>query len=128
MGLLTQTGDISRKSFFFGSFLFLIVALTPDLLNFFNSIPLPVSSAAMMVSYLPLLWSSFFFLSQFTLNPRNVYRISLPLFSGIFLMTLPPSYLKDVSLLIRPLLGNGLLMGILMVLILERIIPWDRVK
>lgn len=128
IGLLTQTGDSSRKSFFVGSVLFLVVALTPDLLLFFNSIPLSVSSAAMLVSYLPLLWSSFFFLSQITLTPRNIYRIALPLFSGVFLMALPPSYLQDVPLLIRPLLGNGLLMGIIMVLLLERIVPWDRVK
>lgn len=128
IGLLTQTGDSSRRSFFIGSALFLIVAFTPDLIRFFNSIPLPVSSAAMMVSYLPLLWSSFFFLSQTTLNPRNIYRIALPIFVGLFLIALPPTYLQDVPLLFRPLLGNGLLMGIIMVLILESVVPWDRVK
>lgn len=128
VGLLTQTGDASRRSFFIGSALFLLVALTPALIHFFNSIPLPVSSAAMLVSYLPLLWSSFLFMSQTSLNPRNIYRIAMPVFSGLFLMTLPPVYLQDVPALIRPVVGNGLLMGILMVLLLERIVPWDRVK
>ncbi|MBJ9999686.1 uracil/xanthine transporter [Erwinia sp. S38] len=128
IGLLTQTGDSSRRSFLIGSILFLIVALTPDLIRFFNAIPLPVSSAAMMVSYLPLLWSSFYFLSQTSLNPRNIYRIALPIFSGLFLLALPPAYLQNVPVLIRPLLGNGLLMGIIMVLVLERLVPWERVK
>jgi len=128
VGLLTQTGDASRRSFFIGSALFLLVALTPGLIRFFNSIPLPVSSAAMMVSYLPLLWSSFLFMSQTSLNPRNIYRIAMPVFTGLFLMTLPPAYLQDVPALIRPIVGNGLLMGIIMVLLLERVMPWDRVK
>lgn len=128
IGLLTQTGDSSRRSFFIGSVLFLIVAFTPPFIRFFNSIPLSVSSAAMMVSYLPLLWSSFFFLSHTSLNARNIYRIAIPLFTGLFLMALPPVFLQDLPLLIRPLMGNGLLMGIVMVLILERIVPWDRVE
>jgi len=49
-------------------------------------------------------------------------------FTGLFLMTLPPAYLQDVPALIRPIVGNGLLMGIIMVLLLERVMPWDRVK
>lgn len=128
VGLLTQTGDASRRSFFIGSALFLLVALTPALIRFFNSIPLPVSSAAMLVSYLPLLWSSFLFMSQTSLNPRNIYRIAIPIFSGLFLMTLSPVYLQDVPALIRPIAGNGLLMGIIIVLLLERVMPWDRIK
>lgn len=128
IGLLTQTGDTSRRSFFIGSAIFLLVALSPPLVRFFNSIPLPVSSAAMMVSYLPLMWSSFSFLSQMSLNPRTVYRIALPIFTGLFLMALPPAYLQDVPAMIRPVLGNGLLLGILLVLILERIVPWERIR
>ncbi|EBN4581231.1 purine permease [Salmonella enterica] len=37
-------------------------------------------------------------------------------------------YLQDVPLTVRPLLSNGLLMGILLSLLLDNIIPWDRFK
>ncbi len=57
IGLLTQTGDYTRRSFIYGSVICLLVALVPALTRLFCSIPLPVSSAVMLVSYLPLLFS-----------------------------------------------------------------------
>ena len=53
IGLLTQTGDYTRRSFIYGSVICLLVALVPALTRLFCSIPLPVSSAVMLVSYLP---------------------------------------------------------------------------
>ncbi|XNN29499.1 solute carrier family 23 protein [Escherichia coli] len=58
IGLLTQTGDYTRRSFIYGSVICLLVALVPALTRLFCSIPLPVSSAVMLVSYLPLLFSA----------------------------------------------------------------------
>ncbi|HBK0978259.1 TPA: uracil/xanthine transporter, partial [Escherichia coli] len=52
IGLLTQTGDYTRRSFIYGSVICLLVALVPALTRLFCSIPLPVSSAVMLVSYL----------------------------------------------------------------------------
>lgn len=57
IGLLTQTGDSSRKSFICGSVLCLFVAIVTPLTRLFCAIPLAISSAVMLVSYLPLLYS-----------------------------------------------------------------------
>ncbi len=65
----------------------------------------------MLVSYLPLLFSALAFSQQITFTARNIYRLALPLFVGIFLMALPPVYLQDLPLTLRPLLSNGLLVG-----------------
>ena len=43
-------------------------------------------------------------------------------------MSLPPVYLQDVPLTLRPLLSNGLLVGILLSVLLDNIIPWERIK
>lgn len=67
IGLLTQTGDYTRRSFIYGSVICLLVALVPALTRLFCSIPLPVSSAVMLVSYLPLLFSALVFSQQITL-------------------------------------------------------------
>lgn len=50
----------------------------------------------MLVSYLPLLYSSLSFSKQITFTARNIYRLALPLFIGIFLMGLPPVYLQTL--------------------------------
>jgi len=128
VGLLTQTGDSSQKSFLYGALLFLIVAIVTPLTQFFCAIPLGVSSAVMLVSYLPLLFSSLVFSQQVKLTSRNIYRLALPLFVGLFLMSLPPVYLQDIPLTIRPLLSNGLLVGILFAVVVDNLIPWDRLK
>lgn len=119
IGLLTQTGDSSRKSFICGSALCLLVAIITPLTRLFCAIPLAISSAVMLVSYLPLLYSGLVFSQQITFTARNIYRLALPLFVGIFLMGLPPVYLQDLPLMIRPLLSNGLLVGILLAVLME---------
>lgn len=68
IGLLTQTGDYTRRSFIYGSVICLLVALVPALTRLFCSIPLPVSSAVMLVSYLPLLFP------RWCLASNNLYR------------------------------------------------------
>lgn len=128
IGLLTQTGDATRRSFIFGSAICLVVALMPPLTRLFSSIPLPVTSAVMLVSYLPLLFSALLFSQQINFTARNIYRLALPLFAGIFLMGLPPVYLQDLPLTLRPLLSNGLLVGILLAVLMDNLIPWDRLK
>ena len=116
IGLLTQTGDYTRRSFIYGSVICLLVALVPALTRLFCSIPLPVSSAVMLVSYLPLLFSALVFSQQITFTARNIYRLALPLFVGIFLMALPPVF------------SNGLLVGILLAVLMDNLIPWERIE
>ncbi|HBS6951712.1 TPA: uracil/xanthine transporter [Klebsiella pneumoniae] len=126
--LLTQTGDTSCRPFIIGCLCCLLVGLFTPLTHFFTTLPLPISSAVMLVSYLPLLYFSLSFSKQITFTARNIYRLALPLFVGIFLMGLPPVYLQTLPLTIRPLLGNGLLIGVLLAVAMENLIPWDRIK
>lgn len=128
IGLITQTEDSSRRSFIYGSLLCLLVATIAPLTRLFCSIPLAISSTVMLVSYLPLLYSSIIFSQQITFTARNIYRLALPLFVGIFVMGLPPVYLQDLPLTLRPLLSNGLLVGILLAVLMENLIPWERIK
>lgn len=127
VGLLTQTGDSSRQIFVFGSFGCVMVGINPYLTELFCRLPLPVISAVMLVSYLPLLFSSLLFSQQMTLTSRNIYRLALPLFTGLFLMGLSPVYLQDLPISLRPLLSNGLLVGILLAVAMDNFIPWKRI-
>ncbi len=128
IGLLTQTQDSSRHSFIIGSMIFLVVGMVTPLAQFFCSIPLTVSSAVMLASYLPLLFSSVLFINKIELNSRNIYRLAVPLFLGVFLMSMPSSFWQGVPITIRPLFSNGLLVGVLVAVFVENIIPWDNVK
>ncbi|WP_273840098.1 MULTISPECIES: uracil/xanthine transporter [Providencia] len=127
IGLITQTKDSSRISFVIGSVIFLCVGGIAVLTQFFRSLPLAIGSAVMLATYLPLLFSSFSFLTDMKLNARNIYRLALPIFVGIFLMSAPSAVLDSLPTMFSSLLGNGLLMGIIFALILENTIKWDKI-
>ncbi|MFG3611651.1 uracil/xanthine transporter [Rummeliibacillus stabekisii] len=126
IGFLSQTGILKRMPFILGGFMFLVMGLIPPLGHFFSLLPLSIGSAALFVSYLLLLNSSFAFFRQVKFNTINAYRSAVPLFVGIIIMTLPASYFESIPSVIRPLLSSGLLMGIILALLMENLIKWDR--
>ena len=50
IGLLTQTGETSRQPFIIGCLCCLLVGLFTPLTHFFTTLPLPISSAVMLLS------------------------------------------------------------------------------
>ncbi|AXI11194.1 uracil/xanthine transporter [Oceanobacillus zhaokaii] len=126
IGFLKQTGDIRRLPFVLGGFLFVLMGLIPPVGGFFSTLPLSVGSAVLFVSYVLLFHSSLDFFKQVKFNTVNVYRSAVPLFVGIIIMTMPASYFTTLPSIIRPLVSNGLLMGILLAIVLESIVDWDR--
>ena len=126
IGFLSQTGIIHRIPFVLGGFMFLVMGLIPPVGNFFSQLPLSIGSAALFVSYLLLLNSSLNFFKQVEFNTVNVYRSAVPLFVGIVIMTLPASYFITIPSIIRPVLSSGLLVGIILALLLENLINWDK--
>ncbi|WP_042849036.1 uracil/xanthine transporter [Providencia rettgeri] len=127
IGLITQTKDSSRLSFCIGSLILFCVGGVAILTQFFRSLPLAIGSAVMLATYLPLLFSSFSFLADIKLNARNIYRLALLIFIGIFLMSAPAAVLDSLPIMFSSLLGNGLLMGIILALVLENTINWDKI-
>ncbi|MGE8079612.1 uracil/xanthine transporter [Peribacillus loiseleuriae] len=125
IGFLSQTGIIRRMPFILGGFMFLVMGLIPPVGRFFSLLPLSIGSAVLFVAYLLLLNSSWAFFKQVEFNTLNVYRSAIPLFVGIVIMTFPASYFEPIPSFIRPLLSNGLLVGIMLGLILENAIKWD---
>ena len=126
IGFLSQTGIIHRIPFVLGGFMFLVMGLIPPVGHFFSQLPLSIGSAALFVSYLLLLNSSLNFFKQVEFNTVNVYRSAVPLFVGVVIMTLPASYFVTVPSIIRPVLSSGLLVGIILALLLENLINWDK--
>lgn len=126
IGFLSQTGILKRIPFILGGFMFFVMGLIPPIGQFFSQLPLSIGSAALFVSYLLLLNSSFAFFKQVEFNTINVYRSAIPLFVGIIIMTMPASYFASIPSVVRPLLSSGLLMGIILALLLENLFNWNR--
>ena len=127
IGFLRQTNIYDRLPFIIGSFLFFIMGVIEPIGSFFSTLPLSIGSAVLFVAYLQLFNSSIEFFKGISFNTLNVYRSAIPLFVGVIIMTLPASYFESIPTFIRPFTSNGLLMGIIIALILENMLNWDRI-
>lgn len=128
IGFLRQTGIYDRLPFFIGSFLFFLMGIIPPVGAFFTLLPLSIGSAVLLVAYAQLFLSSFDFLKQITLHSTNVYRVAIPIFVGGMIMTFPPSYFASFPVMLQPFLSNGLLVGIVLAIVLENIVDWEKVS
>lgn len=128
IGFLRQTRIVDRLPFIIGSSLFFSMGLLPPVGMFFTHLPLSIGSAVLFVAYLQLFLSSYDFLKQISLNSSNVYRVAIPTFVGAMIMTFPPHYFASFPIMLQPFLSNGLLVGILLAILLENVIDWERIK
>lgn len=119
IGFLNQTKIFDRLPFIIGGAIFMLMGIIPAISNLMAKLPLSIGSAVLFVTYLRLLQSSLQYFAQIQLNPANIYRLAVPLFVGICFMSFPSSYFESVPGMLRPLVSNGLLVGILLSLIIE---------
>ncbi len=121
IGFLSQTRILERLPFILGGLMFIVMGIIPAIGNLMVKMPLSVGSAALLVAYMRLLQTSLSYFAQIDMTPANLYRVAVPLFIGIIFMFFPVEYFMSVPAFIRPLVSNGLLVGILLALFLENI-------
>ncbi|MFD2614307.1 uracil/xanthine transporter [Paenibacillus gansuensis] len=126
LGFLLSTRILSRAPFLLGAALFVLIGIVPALGHFFSSLPISVGNAVLFAAYLQLLGSALRNVEGVSYNYRTIYRIAAPVLVGMSLMTLAPSVFASFPGYIRPLLSNGLLVGVLFSLALENLIRWEQ--
>lgn len=127
IGYLRQTAIYERLPFIIGSLLFFLMGVFPTVGAFFSHLPLSIGSAVLFIAYLQLFQSSFEFFKQITINAATVYRVAIPVFVGAMIMTFPASYFESLPAMLRPFMSNGLLVGIVLALLLENLVDWERI-
>lgn len=128
IGFLENTRVLRRSALIVGAGLFIIVGAVPALSGWLVQLPLSVGGAALFAAYLQMFGTAFRTLSSTTYTPKTIYRIALPILTGICIMNLPASAFSDLPPLLTPLLSNGLVIGVLLVLVVENVVKWDRIK
>ncbi|WP_090399813.1 uracil/xanthine transporter [Natribacillus halophilus] len=127
IGFLSQTRILQRLPFVLAGIMFVSVGVVPLFASIFATIPLSIGSAVLFVAYLQLFLSAFGFFKQMNFTSTNVYRTAIPVFTGVIIMTMPGTYFSSLPELWQPLLSNGLLVGLMLAIVLEMAIPWDRI-
>lgn len=99
-------------------------AFLPSMISLFEGIPQLVMGGIMtylMGSQLAAALQSISF-DKLIENFNDGMVIGLPLMIALFISFLPNEAKESIPALIRPILGNGFVMGVLFVLILEHIV------
>ena len=108
----------------------LLAALCEKLNVFLAAIPLPVVGAALMVAMGSQLMvgMSIVFRNKGELSSRDYYVAGLPLILGTAASILPHQFLELLPLSLRVIVGNGMVVGIVSVLLLEHVLLRNRNK
>lgn len=126
LGFLQSTQIYRRLPLIIGSSLFILLGLVPSLGRFFSNMPVSVGNAVLFVAYLQLFSGALTNLNGIIFTSKTIYRISAPVLLGIAIMNIPSETFSSLPILIRPLLSNGLLVGIILAIILENVVNWSK--
>jgi xanthine/uracil permease len=125
IGFLESTRILNRTAFIIGGGLVMLLGLVPSWGVFFSTIPVTVGNAVLFVAYLQLFGGALRHIREVPFNSRTIYRIAAPTLLGISIMNVPPEAYVDLPVLIRPLISNGLIMGVMFSLFLELFVNWQ---
>ncbi|MFC0391925.1 uracil/xanthine transporter [Paenibacillus mendelii] len=128
LGLLESTKILHREALVIGGGLFLVLGLIPPLGHWFSNLPLSVGSAVLFVAYLQMFGTAVRTIKGRTFDSKSIYRLALPILLGISIMSISPLVFAGLPAYIRPLAGNGLVIGIIVSILLETCVNWTRLE
>ena len=126
LGFLQSTRIYQTIPMIIGAAMFMVLGLVPTLSNLFSTMPVSVGNAVLFVAYLQLFSGALSNLKGITFTSNTIYRISAPVLLGIAIMNIPTSMFESLPLIVRPLLSSGLLVGIILAILLENVIKWEK--
>lgn len=126
LGFLQSTQIYERKPFIFGGILLTIIGLVPPFIAFLATMPVTVGNAVLFVAYLQLFGAAYNSLNGQIFTSDTIFRLSAPVLVGVSLMNVSPEIFGNLPLIIQPFLTNGLIMGVLISIALEKMVNWKQ--
>jgi len=123
-GVITATRSASRFTLIPASILLCLLSFSPLFINLLGSIPPTVigSSLIYILYFQVAAGKSIAIRSRGDFSLENTLIIGIPVLVGTIIAFLPRSSLHLLPIVLRPIIGNGFVMGVLLVLILEHLI------
>jgi len=126
IGFLENTKVLRRAALFAGSIMLMIVGIVPLLSGWLAQLPMSVGSAVLFAAYLQMFGTALRSFQGTTFNAKTIYRLALPVLTGISIMNVPASAFADFPPLLTPIVSNGLVIGVVVVILLESFVRWDK--
>ncbi|QQE80358.1 purine/pyrimidine permease [Alicyclobacillus sp. SO9] len=120
--LVSLTGIASRLPFIIASAAVAILGFFPRIGQYAATLPAPVGYAVLFTVFGQLLGFGLKDFAKLELNQRNIFVVSIPLIAGVGTLFVAGSAWETLPSLASYLLGNGLIVGIVLVLLLEHVL------
>ncbi|WP_121609503.1 uracil/xanthine transporter [Mesobacillus foraminis] len=124
IGFLQSTRVYQREPFLIGGGLLAFIGLVPAFSSFLAAMPITVGNAVLFVAYLQMFGTAFSNLNGRTFNSNTIFRLAAPVLVGVSLMNVSPTMFNNLPILIQPFITNGLIMGVIISIVLEKTINW----
>lgn len=128
VGFAMLTGDIRRYPFYLSSLLLVVFGLFPPVGGLIAAIPQQLGYAILLISYGQIFGLGIKEYTKLSLNSKEILICSVSVMSGVGVMLLPSETVAFLHPSLRLILGNGLITGILLCIILDRILAAFAVK
>ncbi|MFD1956637.1 uracil/xanthine transporter [Paenibacillus thailandensis] len=126
IGFLENTKVLRRSALIAGAALLALVGIVPALSGWLAQLPLSVGSAVLFVAYLQMFGTAIRSFHGTTFNAKTIYRVALPVLTGIGIMNVPASAFAEFPPLLTPIVSNGLVIGVILAIAMENAIRWDK--
>lgn len=126
IGFLQSTRILDKRPFFIGGMLLAVIGMLPPLTSFLVTMPMTVGNAVLFVAYLQLFGTAYGSLRGAMFNSDTIFRLAAPVLLGVCLMNTSPAVFGPLPVLLQPFLTNGLIMGVLLSIILEKVTNWGQ--
>jgi xanthine/uracil permease len=126
IGFLENTKVLRRSALITGAALLILVGIIPAFSGWLALLPMSVGSAVLFVAYLQMFGTALNTVNRITLNSKTIYRVALPVLTGIGIMNVPASAFADFPPLLTPIASNGLVVGVILAILMENLIHWGK--
>jgi len=125
IGFLENTKVLRRSAFVLGAGLLMLVGIVPALSHWLATLPMSVGSAVLFIAYLQMFGTAIRSFTLTSFNDKTIYRVALPVLTGIGIMNIPASAFADFPPLWSPIFSNGLIVGVIVAIVMEVAIRWE---
>ncbi|WP_213521969.1 purine/pyrimidine permease [Paenibacillus sp. J31TS4] len=120
--LVSLTGIASRLPFLLASAEMMVLGLFPAVGQLLSTIPQPVGYAVLFTVFGQLLGFGLKDIKRLALTQRELFIIGFTLLTGGGLMFLPSEVWAELPSLATYILGNGLIVGVVLAILLEHVV------
>lgn len=127
-GFVAQIGEKSIKPFILGCIFVSLVSLFPKFMNLMAALPTAIGYSVTFVLFSKMIAMALFELKKVIDEDSSYIIIGVSLLVGVGVLFLPPSAMKNIPSIISSFIGNGLIIGSLLGIVLEQIFSFRKKK